>query len=366
MFLDTLRSGGKERRAVELLKGLKQRGGHELAVAVMSHEVHYGGLFQLGIPVHYLVRKSRRDPKIFLEFHRLCKQFSPDIVHVWDSMTAMYAIPSCRKLRIRLVNGMITDAPNLIRPLSTTWLRAKISFPFSDVILANSNAGLTSYDAPPHKSRFVHNGFDFDRLQNLKSEQQIRSQFNIKTPEIVIMVASFTENKDYTAFVAVAERILSKRPDVSFVAVGDGKYLESVKALVHEAYKDNILFLGKQADVESIVNVASVGVLFTNSSLTGEGISNSIMEYMALGKPVLATAGGGTGEIVFDGVTGFLVDSRNIDALQSKLESLLDNRDLAARMGARGKELIEKEFSLGGMVDGVTGAYQTALTSRPH
>ena len=105
--------------------------------------------------------------------------------------------------------------------------------------------------------------------------------------------------------------ILNNRKDVTFLVIGNGINLEKcrMKARGHEKIK----FLGFQNDIESIVNVFNAGVLLTNQDVHGEGISNSIMEYMALGKPVIATDGGGTKELIVDGKTGFLVQPKSPD-----------------------------------------------------
>ena len=77
-----------------------------------------------------------------------------------------------------------------------------------------------------------------------------------------------------------------------------------------------------------MVNVFDIGVLATH----GEGISNSIMEYMALGKPVVASEGGGTCELVQDGITGFLVPRRDPQALAARISQLLDDQEAGRRM----------------------------------
>ena len=83
--------------------------------------------------------------------------------------------------------------------------------------------------------------------------------------------------------------------------------------------------LGRQSDVESIINISNICVLTTNVKIHGEGISNSILEYMAMGKPVIASCGGGTNEIVEDAVTGFLISPLSPRELAEKIEILIDN-----------------------------------------
>ena len=160
------------------------------------------------------------------------------------------------------------------------------------------------------------------------------------------MVASFSYRKDYPTFVYAAQSILSKKNDVTFICIGDGDLLEYCKLLVKPEYKKKIKFLGKQKDVESIINIFDVGVLATNSEVHGEGISNVIMEYMALGKPVVVTDCGGNRELVEDGKTGFIVKPKDPLEMAEKINFLLENRKLAAEFGLRGKERLKKYFNL--------------------
>ena len=87
-----------------------------------------------------------------------------------------------------------------------------------------------------------------------------------------------------------------------------GENLKSFESMIPIEFKDKIIFTGKQKHVESIINIFDIGVL---CSCYGEGISNTIMEYMALGKPVIATDCGGNKEIVVHNVTGFLIEPKN-------------------------------------------------------
>jgi glycosyltransferase involved in cell wall biosynthesis len=172
------------------------------------------------------------------------------------------------------------------------------------------------------------------------------------------MIAEFRPDKDFRTFLLAARRLLSSRQDVTFVTVGDGETLQSMRELVSDA-GDRIQFLGRQKDIERIASSFSIGVL---ASFT-EGISNSIMEYMALAKPVVATDCTGSRELVLDGETGFLVPPQDPLALAERIAYLLDNPDDALRMGQAGKRHIEKHFSLKTMVDKTVDIYQYAIQS---
>jgi glycosyltransferase involved in cell wall biosynthesis len=233
------------------------------------------------------------------------------------------------------------------------FLRGKLTIPFSDIVVGNSHAGLAAYHIPARKRLCIHNGFNPERVFNLRDEAEVRSILGITTPCVVGMIANFTPRKDYATFVEMACRICHLRDDVTFVAIGEGETLAQVRGNVPAEHSMRIKFLGRRKDVESIANLFTVGVLATNSRLHGEGISNAITECMALGKPIVATNDGGTPELVLDGQTGFLVPSHDAGILTDRVLRLLDDRQLADEFGKEGRRRIETAFSL----DAMTNAY---------
>lgn len=357
-FIDSLRSGGREHRLVELIKGLKDYPDIQCEIAIMSKDIHYQYIFKQDIKIHYLIRKWKKDPKIFLKLYRLCKEFKPDIIHSWGSMPSVYALPIAKMLKIKFINAMISDAPYKLSIKAL--IRSKLTFPFSDVIVSNSNAGLKSYNAPKNKSFCIHNGFDFSRIVNLKNNEKIKLKFGIKTEKVMGMVGSFSAKKDYKTYILTAQKISTKRNNVIFLAIGDGINLEKCKEIVKPEFQNKIKFLGKQQNIESLINIFDIGVLSTYT----EGISNVVMEYMALGKPVIVTDGGGTKELVANGKTGFLVKPESVEKLASKIEYLLDNAKIATDMGEKGREKIKKEFSLEKMTNSYVNLYKSLLNRR--
>ena len=154
-FIDTMESGGKERRLTELMRALKVGQDIEFELVVMSNDIHYKEIFDLGINIHYIIRKTKKDLSGFFRFYKLCRNYKPDIIHCWDSMTAVYSVPVCKLLHIKLVNGMVINAPLRQNIINQNWLRARLTFPFSDIIVGNSKAGLLAYSAP-EKQKYCH------------------------------------------------------------------------------------------------------------------------------------------------------------------------------------------------------------------
>jgi len=357
-FIDSFPAGGKERRLLELMKGLKDKPGVEFELVIMSNDVHYKEIFDLGIKVHFVIRKTKKDFSVFSQFYKICKNGKADIAHCWDSMSAVYLVPVTKLLGIKLVNGMVVDTPIVQNYKNKNWLRAKLTFPFSHLILGNSKAGLQGYGAKPAKSICIYNGFNFSRTENLTDKDIILKELKITTSYIIGMVASFSKFKDYPTYYKAAELILSNRKDVTFLAIGDFTDSEASRQLIPEVLLPNFRLLGRRSGIESYVNCFDIGVLATFT----EGISNSILEYMALARPVIATDGGGTKEIVEDNETGFLVAQSNVSEMADKMNILLADSVLRNKMGLAGQEKVRKQFQLSNMVNECLIKYQQLVS----
>lgn len=350
---DHLGPGGKERQIVELLRGLYAHRDIKSFVAVTDEEKVRYEIDRDHAQVIQLVRRSKRDLRLFKSLYELVSNLKIDVVHSWSSMCSIYAAPVARLCGAAFVNGFVRDAPPEMALWNKQYFSGKLTIPFSDIVVANSRAGLAAYHIPERKGLCIYNGFNPERVSKLTDEAELRSILGVTTPHIVGMVANFTPRKDYATFVEMACRICHLRHDVTFLAVGAGETLQRVRDSVPPEHAPRIKFLGQRKDVESIANLFTVGVLVTNSRLHGEGISNAITECMALGKPIVATNEGGTPELVLEGQTGFLVPSHDAGVLTDRVLKLLNNAELANQFGMEGRRRIEGAFSL----DTMTNAY---------
>jgi len=350
-YADSLQIGGKERQIVELLKGLKQRNINVLLACMDQGEFYESDVNALNIPIAYLLRKMRWDPMVVRRFYTLVKEFRPDVIHTNGMMSSAYALPVAKLLGIPLINGSIRNA---FRNSSTRWRVERTLLTLSDYRIANSMAGLDSrgFSLESNRNFVIHNGFDLSRADSVQNPTHSDNR------QQVGMIAEFRPHKDFRTFLLAARHLLSSRSDVTFVTVGDGETLDAMKALVADA-GDGIQFLGRRKDIENIINAFSIGVLATFT----EGISNSIMEYMAMAKPVVVTDCQGSRELVRDGENGFIVPVGDHIALAGKIAFLLDHPEEVRRMGRIGRNDIERNFSLKTMVERTIDVYKSALQS---
>jgi glycosyltransferase involved in cell wall biosynthesis len=154
--------------------------------------------------------------------------------------------------------------------------------------------------------------------------------------------------------------ILEKERDITFLCVGAGDSAK-FESMVEAKNKQNVLFLGRQKNVESIMNICDIGVLLTNNDKHGEGISNAILEFQALGKPVIATIGGGNGEIIEDGQSGFLIKPKEPIELMEKIFFLLDKENERVVFGKNAVKIVVEKFNITRMIDEFKNVYNELI-----
>lgn len=364
-FIGSLDAGGKERRLVELLTYLSSKGCYEMLVLLTSNVIHFQNFIALGIPYQVLPKAwQRNDPTVIYQFYKYCKMFKPDLIHTWGQMQSFYALPTVALESITLINSQITSAPPSINKLSLTRLLDRVIFTMSTVILSNSKAGLQSFKPPKHKSKVIYNGMNLNRFNLLENSCDVKTKYWIKTKYAVAMVASISPNKDYKMFYEVGLHVTALRDDITFIGLGD--YLEGdhayeqVRAVTHN--NPRLIFAGNVSDVESLVNACDLGMLL---SPNGEGISNAILEYMALGKPVIASNKGGTPEIVEHNVNGYLVEDHDTtETIASYVIDLIDDKEKRAAFGKVSRNVIYDNFSIDRMGHAFEQVYQSALLKK--
>jgi glycosyltransferase involved in cell wall biosynthesis len=365
-FVGSLRSGGKERRLVELLSYLKSKDNYQLMVVLKHDEIYYPTFFDLGISYQVLKKKwLKKDPTLFYQFYKICKKYKPDIIHVWGRMPAFYSIPTSIINNIPIVNSQITSAPPRINKWAFINIINKINFYFSRIVLLNSKAGLDAYSIRGRKYKVVYNGINLSRFSVRSSINHIKLQYGINTPYTVGMVANISPKKDHERLLLTAKQIKLFREDVTFLLIGENKDTKQINKLKEiAAGENNIIFTGRINNVEDLVNICDICVLFTNAGVHGEGISNSILEYMALGKPVIANDAGGTKEIVYNERNGYLISNESPEQIAIMINDLLNNHEKRRIMGETGRNIVKESFTIEKMGSEFEYIYKDVLKSK--
>jgi glycosyltransferase involved in cell wall biosynthesis len=210
---------------------------------------------------------------------------------------------------------------------------------------------------PLERMEVVRNAVDAERF-DVPADPALRAALGAEPGRPLVLVpARLDAQKGHRHLL----HALAHVPEPVVVLAGDGPERPALERLAAElGVAGRVRFLGTRSDVPSLLAAAD---LFVLPSLY-EGLPVAVLEAMAAGVPVLATAIGSTAEAVHDGRTGLLVPPGDAGALAAGLRRLLGDRELAARLGGAGRERARTEFSAAAMVARVADVYELFGTRR--
>ena len=245
------------------------------------------------------------------------------------------------------------------------WIQ--IANKITDLIIANSNAGrrnaIEKEGISLKKIVVIYNGIQMDKYRIAINVPEKKKQIGVSANHYIVgTVANLRPNleKGQVEFIQAAAIVVKQIPNVQFLIIGSGPlkpFLESqIKQLKLE---DKVLIIGSIVQSEARKDVNEILQIFDLFVLPSyrEGFSNALLEAMAAGKPVIATAVGGNVEAVVDNVTGILVPPKDPESLAKTIIRLLNNPEQAKEMGKCGQERVEREFQLQCMIDKMEQVY---------
>ncbi|MBC8204371.1 N-acetyl-alpha-D-glucosaminyl L-malate synthase BshA [bacterium] len=193
-----------------------------------------------------------------------------------------------------------------------------------------------------------------------RDEAPCRSKFADKDEFILMHISNFRPVKRMEDLIEIVDRI-RKDFKVKLLLIGDGPMRSRLQQICREKnLEDNVVFLGKQT---CIVDLLSIADLYLQTSQT-ESFGLSALEAMSCSVPVISSRAGGTPEVVQDGITGYLEDVGDIEAMADKVKHLLGNNTLRAAMGKKARDRVENHFSADKIVDQYEAFYAKALEQR--
>ncbi|MGF1578734.1 MAG: glycosyltransferase [Gemmataceae bacterium] len=197
---------------------------------------------------------------------------------------------------------------------------------------------------PPKKVHVIRNAIDMDRFTSPEPSFRKRLQQFFSKPKTYIVGAAgrLSPEKGIGVLVDAAAKVVAKNPDIGFVIFGDGPLRSELeKKIAKHNLQDNLVMPGFRTDLD--LCLAAFDVLALPSYT--EGLPNVALEAFAARVPVVATAVGGTPEVVADGVSGFLVPAGNPADLAKRILDVLSDDGLRADMGNAGHRHVKQEFT---------------------
>ncbi|HZD32191.1 MAG TPA: glycosyltransferase family 4 protein [Candidatus Angelobacter sp.] len=216
-------------------------------------------------------------------------------------------------------------------------------------ILTNSLAGrdivMNAENLAATKIDVLYQGVNAEHFNPGLGNPTVCTQLGIAEHVAVVgIVANLRPVKDIPLFLRAAKVVLEACPETAFLVVGQGEMLGELRALAGDlGIRNNVFFTRGEGQVIDYLARMSIGCLTSFS----EGFSNAILEYMAVGLPVVATDVGGNREAVADGETGLLVRERSPEAFAQPIIELLHNNELRERMGEAALQRCLRKFEFG-------------------
>jgi glycosyltransferase involved in cell wall biosynthesis len=370
-FVTSFCVGGTERQFANLVHGLRARGDFDVHVGCFRAEGPLRAELCDGEhPVREYPFPSLKSPQAarqlvalarYLVRHRIA------IVHTTGMYPNIFAVTAAWLARTPLIVASIRDLGHMWSPGLRRMQR--LTCRLADVVVTNADAIAQRLRSEGYDSRrvvIVRNGVVWEAPSGPPGA--VRGELGIPpAAPLVGTICRVDRVKGLESFIDAAALVVESHPEARFLVVGPrcaetgDEYIAELRGRAERAgLAERLILTGARTDVPQLLRELDVSVLSTLS----EGLSNALLESMAAGTPVVATAVGGNPELVRDGVTGLLVPPADAPALASAIARLLDSRDLATRLAIEGRKMVDERFGFQRMVDETVSVYRRALRAR--
>jgi glycosyltransferase involved in cell wall biosynthesis len=340
-MINSLETGGTERQFVELARSMK-RSGCSLQVACLQKKGSFlDGVDELGELHQFRLRGSLYGLQSIRSRWRLMRHLRKSkiaVAHAFDFYANLTLIPAARLARVPVI-GSLRQLGDLLTPAQ--FHAQLMMFRWCDRVVCNSQAAadrLLQAGLPAYKLVVIGNGLPPEvftkKAPGMESHPGI-----LRVGMIARMNAGY---KNQAGFLRAAARVGRRYPNVEFLLVGDGPLRPGLERLSADlGLQGRVHFLGDRRDIPGLLASMDVSVVPSIS----ESLSNVMLESMAAGVPVVATAVGGNSELGGGG-RALLVSPNDDDALAAGLESVLADEKLRLGMAHEAQRFAQENFSV--------------------
>ena len=371
MFLQTsLRIGGAEMMVTQLIERLDRRRFRPMLCCLYEPGVLAANLITADIPVYHSFAAHRWDLRVGLRLLLRLWRERVDVLYIINQPLTQFWGTLC---------GRLAGVPVLISTIHSTGKVSRIrrrrwvnwfTFRFVDRITALSQTHKTYLvdreGIDPGKLEIISNGIEVERFAANQDVDRLRARLGLGDDEPVVgIVAMLRPEKAHEVFLRSAAQVLAQVPTARFLIVGEGPERPRLEALAKTlGIAARVHFVGARQDVPALVHLFDVAVL--SSRPVVETLSVSVLEYLAAGKPVVATRVGSLPELIEDGRTGFLVEPGDWQALAERIVRLLHDRALADRMGQAGQDMVRAQYTIEQTVHQTEACFERLLDGVVH
>ena len=309
----------------------------------------------LDVPVVSLSGRRGLTPRTVRRLRRICGWWNVDLIHAHLPSAGILA-RTCTRLPVVYTEHNLVDAYRL-----PTRVGNRLTYGRNTAVTAVSQAVADSVSGYPGPSaEVVPNGVAVSVTDDAPGRARAELGLGADDP-LIVHVGNIRPGKGHELLVAVAARLVERRPDVTVVSIGGEKHagdLERMRTMVSQRGLDGqIRFLGRRPDAIEFIAAADV---YLNPADV-EGLPVTILEAMALGRAVVATSVGGVPAVIEHGLTGVLVPPRAPEATARAVLDVLADPDAARRLGEAASGVVAAGYGLSAMVERFESLYRRVL-----
>jgi sugar transferase (PEP-CTERM/EpsH1 system associated) len=360
--------GGLENGLVNLINHLPAERYRHAVIALTYATEFRQRIRRADVRIVEIGKRDGKDPAAYARVWRALRELRPGIVHT-RNLPALDMVAVAKLAGVpRVVHGEhgldVLELDGANRKYNTLRRLSRLAVDRYVTVSQELGNWLTrDIGIAPTRVTPIYNGVDTARFCPQPDGRGILPDGFAPPGSFVIgTIGRLEEVKDQPTLVAAFCRLIAQRPELRqvlrLVVVGDGSLRGTLERMLVEHDAAGLAWLpGYRSDAPELMRSLDAFVLPSQR----EGISNTILEAMASAKPVVATAVGGSPEIVVDGVTGFLVPRADPAAMAARLESYVDDPALAVAQGRAGLARVQEKFSLGAMMSAYGKVYDALL-----
>jgi len=364
--IKSMAMGGSQTHLIHVLRQLDRNRFAPTLYCLTGEGVLLDSVRELGVPVVApAAARSFKGVSLILRMAALARALRAariDIVHNYLLRANLVGAISARLAGVPVV---LCSKRGCHQRRGFELVSARIGNRLADRVTVNAEAVRDFVHAnercPREKMVVIPSGVDTDRFRPLAGSSYKARLGLVESRRIVGVVTRMRVRKGVEEFIRAIGKLRETHPDVHGVIVGEVSLDDRLQQLVHGlGLEDHLSLLGRRSDMPEVLAAFDVFVLSSHD----EGMSNAILEAMAMEKPVVATDVGGTGEVVRHGNSGLLVPPKDPDALATAIGEIVSEPSRAVEMGRLGRRLVEDGFSAHAMVRQMERLYLDLMAER--
>lgn len=363
-LITSLSLGGAEKHVLSLAKEIMKSSNFTPIIACLDNKGYfYDQAISLNIPVVILKRKYRYDILIALSLKKILNKEKITILH-----TNMFYSNMIGRIAGRLAKvPVIVSTEHGLSVWKNKFLIFidRITQNYVDKIITVSDQSrsirLVREKIKKNKIITIHNFVNVNEFSpSSEPDSSLVSKYNLKNKFVIGMLTRLNENKRIQDAILAMKKVVRSYPESRLVILGDGPIKdELIQLSIDEGLENHVIFTGFQKDTTSWLNIFDIFLSISKR----EDFPVSLLEAMAMSKPVIATEVGGVPEIV-NTLTGVLIKPENPEMLSKEIIWMLDNWEKAKKMGTEGRKRIEEHFSQDVIVPQILFLYQSLLADK--